>query len=509
MSIESKVPPSAGAGGAGNSGDEDDLAQFGYDQRLKRTMTTFTTFCLAFSMIAITGTLGPLLGPSLAQVGGVAVWFWPLAFAGVIWIVLVFMHMAARIPVTGYAYQWASRITTPYFGWIVAMIGIITFTTGATSIGALFGSILAPEIGLEGTDTQIMLLGIAALTFCFILNILGIKIATHFNNGVAVTEIVVTVVFAVLLILGIALFFDHSTGFSAIVDNAGPNGVDGAKIPWENYVFAATAPIFSLMGWEASADLAEETKNPRKAAPKAMFRAVVLCSLGGFIVMAIFIAAIPGSIEHAVAQPNTMFWVAEEQLGSFPAAILKVVAFASLLGCIVANIAVATRLIFSVSRDRLLPFSTQLASIHKRWQTPVVASVVLWVICMIINIAGAGNIFRITAMAVIAYYLTYAATMVAVIAGSRRKQIPEPNGPGYFGLGKTLVPVCSVALVWCIGVIAAYLAPSSNHYIIGYFGVALVIGIGLTIYAWSALKSGRASMPGAQTPFETPEPADA
>lgn len=509
MSIESKVPPSGKTAAEQHSGDEEDLAQFGYDQRLKRTMSTFTTFCLAFSMIAITGTLGPLLGPALQQVGGVAVWFWPLAFAGVIWIVLVFMHMAARIPVTGYAYQWASRITTPYFGWIVAMIGIITFTTGATSIGALFGSILAPEVGLEGTANEIMVLGIAALTFCFILNILGIRIATHFNNGVAISEIIVTVVFAILLIFGIALFFDHTTGFGAIVNNHGPNGVNGVHIPWQSYVFAATAPIFSLMGWEASADLAEETVNPRKAAPKAMFRAVVLCSVGGFVVMAIFIAAIPGSIEHAVQQPNTMFWIAEQQLGSFPAAILKVVAFASLLGCIVANIAVATRLIFSVSRDRLVPFSKQLASVHPRFQTPVVASILLWVICMVITIAGAGNIFRITAMAVIAYYLTYGATMVAVIAGSRRKQIPEPNGPGYFGLGKALVPVCSVALLWCIGVIAAYLAPSENHYIIGYFGVAIVIGIALTIYAWSALRSGRASMPGANTPLEIPEGADA
>lgn len=481
------------AAGVGAS-DEHDLAQFGYNQRLRRTMSTFTSFCLAFSMIAITGTLGPLLGPALGQVGGIAVWFWPLALAGVFWILLVFMHMAARIPVTGYTYQWTSRITNPYFGWVVAVIGFITFTTGATSIGALFGSILAPELGMSGTNTEIMLIGVVALTFCFALNVLGIRIVAHFNNGVAIAEMVITTAVVAVLLIGIAVFFSHSSGFS-LVTNHGVNGVRDSHIPWQNYILAATAPIFSLMGWEASADLAEETVNPRKTAPRAMFRAVLLCAGAGFIVMAIFVAAIPGTLAHAVEQPNTMFWVAERQLGAFPAAILKIVAFGSLLGCIVANIAVATRLLFSVSRDNLMPFSKQLASVHPRLRTPVIASVVLWVVCMAIDIAGAGEIFRITAMAVIAYYLTYGATMIAVMVGHRRGSIPEPPGHGYFSLGRSLVPVASIALLWCIGVIVAYLAPSANHYIIGYFAVALGIGALLTIYAWRALKRGAAWMP--------------
>jgi hypothetical protein len=114
---------------------------------------------------------------------------------------------------------------------------------------------------------------------------------------------------------------------------------------------------------------------------------------------------------------------------------------------------------------------------------------------MVVDIAGAGNIFRITSMAVIAYYLAYALTMVAVMIGHRAGRIPEPKGTGYFGLGKTLVPVACLGLLWAVAVIVLYLAPAENHYIIGYFGIALGIGALLTIYAWSAIKSGRAKMP--------------
>lgn len=488
---DSPVRPSPGS--SEHASDEHDLQRFGYPQRLRRTMSTFTSFCLAFSMIAITGTLGPLMGPALAQVGGISVWAWPIAYVGVIWILLVFMHMAARIPVTGYAYQWASRITNPYFGWVVAVIGLITFTTGATSIGALLGSITAPELGLQGTTTQIIVIAVVALSICFVINIVGVRFATRFNNGVAVSEIVITVLFAILLVIGAALFFSRTSGASALT-NHGVGAVNGTHIPIDNYIFAATAPIFALMGWEASADLAEETIAPRLAAPKAMFRAVSLCALGGFIVMAILLIAIPGSLAHAAQQPNTMFWIVQERLGSFAAVIIKLVAFFSLMGCIVANIAVATRLMYSVSRDRLMPFHKQLGSVSPRFRTPVVASLVLWAVCMIINVAGGGEIFRITAMAVIAYYLTYAATMVAVMIGHRTGRIPEV-GPGHFGLGRWLVPVCAVALLWCGIVIVAYLAPAANHYIFGYFGAALGIGAILTVYAWSALKRGDAAVP--------------
>jgi len=340
-----------------------------------------------------------------------------------------------------------------------------------------------------------MWLGIAAVTFCFAINIVGIRYATRFNNGVAIVEIVFTAAVA-LLLLGGVLFFFKSGGFGLLVDNHGVNGDNSIAIPWQNYVFAATAPIFSLMGWEASADLAEETKDPRRSAPRAMFRAVAVCAAAGLIVMAIFIAAIPTSVPDALEHPNMMFWIVESHFGRVTAVILELIAYASLLGCIVANVAVATRLVYSVSRDGLLPFSEKFGKVSPRWQTPVNASIALWLMCLAVQVVGAGNIFRITSMAVIAYYLTYALTMLGVIVGHKMGRIPEPpKGAGYFGLGKALVPVASIGFLWAMAVVTLYLTPAENHYIIGYFAIALGMGAALTGYAWWALKSGKAKVP--------------
>jgi amino acid transporter len=278
------------------------------------------------------------------------------------------------------------------------------------------------------------------------------------------------------------------------VNNHGAGGINSAHTPFVNYILAALLPILSLLGWEASADLAEETQNPRKTAPTAMLRAVVVSGLAGFVVMWIFSAAIGGSLTTALAAPNTMFYVVGQHLGGFMEDVLKVIGFASMMGCIIANVAVGTRLLYSVSRDHMLPFSKQLAQVNRTTRTPIVAITTLWVVMLIINIAGAGNIFRIIAMASVAYYFTYGATIIAVIVGERKGSIPDA-GPGLFSLGKSLIPVALIGLAWCVAVILAYMLPKVNHYVAGYFAVALGIGALFTIYAWTAIRRGSASVP--------------
>jgi amino acid transporter len=210
--------------------------------------------------------------------------------------------------------------------------------------------------------------------------------------------------------------------------------------------------------------------------------------------MWIWAAAIKGSLPHALSQQNSFFWVVDANLGRYAGWFIATVGFVSMLGCIVANIAVATRLMFSVSRDGLLPFSKQMAYVNPRLKTPVVSIFVLWVAIIIINLAGAGNIFRIVAMAAAAYYMTYGATMIAVLIGHAKGKIPSTKSE-HFGLGKWLVPVTFASLLWCVAVILGYLLPSVDHYVAGYFGIALLIGALFTVYAFWALRTGRASVP--------------
>ncbi len=50
-----------------------DLAQFGYKQQLHRTIGSYTSFALAFSMISVTTTVFTLFAQPFQAIGGVAI----------------------------------------------------------------------------------------------------------------------------------------------------------------------------------------------------------------------------------------------------------------------------------------------------------------------------------------------------------------------------------------------------------------------------------------------------
>jgi len=78
-------------------------------------------------MIMVTGTLAGLYQPVLLRGETVTTLFCIAALAGVMSVLLVFMHVAPRVTVTGYACQRASRVTSPCYERIVASLGITSF----------------------------------------------------------------------------------------------------------------------------------------------------------------------------------------------------------------------------------------------------------------------------------------------------------------------------------------------------------------------------------------------
>src|SRR6202050_4912621 len=96
--------------------DVGDLHQFGYAQALRRTLGPYGSFAIAFSMISITTAIFFLLPSLFGTAGAAGVWLWVPCAGGVFLIVMVYAHLAGRIPITGFAYQWNSRLINPHYG---------------------------------------------------------------------------------------------------------------------------------------------------------------------------------------------------------------------------------------------------------------------------------------------------------------------------------------------------------------------------------------------------------
>jgi len=183
--------------------DEADLQALGYQPSLRRTMSSFTSFALAFSMVSIvTGVLGLFADP-FNRVGGSGILLWFLVIPLVACIVFVYAHLAARIPVTGYAYQWSSRLVNKNYGWFTGWIALLSFFAGTAGTASAVGGVFAPEIWASPTQGNVQALSIAATLVACAINIFGIRIATRINDIGAMTELVGTTVLIALLIVGV------------------------------------------------------------------------------------------------------------------------------------------------------------------------------------------------------------------------------------------------------------------------------------------------------------------
>ena len=477
--------------------DTDDLAALGYSQQLRRTMSPFTAFALAFSMVSINTGIVTLFTDPYKYLGGSAVFLWLPVLLLVLTLVAVYAHLAGRMPITGYAYQWSSRLVGPNFGWFTGWIALISFLAGTAGTAAAIGTVFAPEIWADPTPRQVQALSIGCTIIVAILNIIGVKLATRINNIGASIELVGTVILGIVLAAGLLVFFGHTEGLRILTD---AHPLSGEPVTLTGISLAALLPVYVLLGWEGAADLAEETLDPRKSAPRAMIRAVVVSGVIGFLIFALLGMALP-------SDPATFFDSAENpvlhlvavHLGLFARALMIVVAFASIFACLIANMAVATRMTYALSRDNMLPASRGLQKVGGRSRAPIRAIVFVTVVAVGLNLLNGGIVGQIYAMVGLTYYLVYALTMIATAIAARRGRI-EPAREGVFDLGRWLNPVVALGLLWCVAVIAALTVPEANRQ--NAITAAVVLGIGFlwwVLVLRRRLNNGTAGPPNANT----------
>ena len=455
--------PVADAPPAG-TGAEADLERFGYRQQLNRTIGSYTSFALAFSMISVTTTVFTLFAQPFQALGGAAIWLWLPVGAGVVLITLVYGHLAARLPVTGYAYQWASRIISPHYGWFTGWNAMLCTLVGSAGISVSLASVFAPDIWTTPTHWDVALLAVVAIVVAVIINVLSIKAAGLVNNIGASLELLGTIGVTLLVAVGL-FFFHHSQGPSVLFQSGSSTG---ASPSFGTIGLALLLPVWTLAGWEGSADLAEETTDPRRIAPRAMFRAVVVSGVAAFVVYAVFAMAIPGSIAHTVnGTTNPMVAIFSSHFGHVASDLLQVVAFIAMLSCLLANITCATRTSFSLARDRMLPFSRVWSFVSDTTATPIYTIIAVGVFAIIINLLSGGFVSNVLAVVNVALYLTYGSTCAAVLLATRRGTIPDAP-PDHFSLGRFLVPVAAVCLVFCVAVIVFMVGPASSHTVLIY-----------------------------------------
>jgi amino acid transporter len=201
--------------------------------------------------------------------------------------------------------------------------------------------------------------------------------------------------------------------------------------------------LFVIYGFDTAATLAEETKDPRRAAPKAVLFSIV----GAFIIGGVFLLgtlmAIP-NMHTAITNVWSPANVIEANFSTGFATLYLFVVSAAIFVCCLSIMAATIRLCFGMSRDNTLPFSKQLSKVAPSLHTPVWTCVVIAVLAAVpfIQYSGAATVaIAATAMIYLSYFLGNIAILRARLGGW-----PKISAP--FRLGRWGLLVNIVGLIY-------------------------------------------------------------
>ncbi|WP_370185519.1 amino acid permease [Rhodococcus wratislaviensis] len=438
MSHHSTPPDSTGVG------------EFGYTESLERSTGRFASFAVAFAFVSIATGIFTTYGSVLTTSGPLGIWTWPIVVVGQLAVALILGSLAARIPVTGYAYQWVSRLANPVLGWITGWISFTFLAIVVVAVDYTVASTVLPALfEFHGTATTSFVITGIVLILQGLLVGLSTKWTERVNNFAVTAELIgMVALVALLLIVGVVA---HKLNIGNLFERG--------DIPAEGYWSFGTATsagpwmmgfllgAFTIVGFESAANLAEETKRPEIVVPRAMWQAVLASGGLGFL----FLLAVTALTDDPVALAQSGTPVADvirSVLGSYVGTALLVLVAVAIFACGLVILMTGVRLVWAMSRDERFPAWQYLHKVSPRFKTPLNATVLVTIVAaLILGIFSTRTdaLFNLFAAATLLPSIIYAITVALYIV--KRRSLPPTNG---FQLGRWEIPVLAVSVVWLV-----------------------------------------------------------
>ncbi|MEA2484418.1 MAG: hypothetical protein QOC55_2365 [Thermoleophilaceae bacterium] len=472
------------------------LESFGYKQELSRDINRFSSFAASFSGISITTSMFLLLPFLLTQSGTAGLWTWIISSVGAFLVALVFADLVGRIPVSGYAYQWSSRLSNARFGWYVATAGLIGFGVGCA--GTIYGvtPFFLTEFGITVNTTSNIIGAIVLTVIVATININGIRLVKRINNAAVVTELFSALGVGLGLLIYAAFKHPHNVSYLFHEQPGANGGYAGA------FILAFLVGAFTYAAWELPADLAEETEDAPNVAARTMLTSIVAVAIAGLVLLVSYSYASPG-IAKTLGQSVPVLYILEYQWGSTVKDIINVIFLVGFFATSMLIMTGAARLLFSLSRDNMAPFSQQFRRVSRRHKVPHMAiigvsifAIVMFTVPALISTTALSYVIG---TASVGYNLVYLLMCGLFIVKVRKGTLPRSFGR--FTLGRWAEPVAWAATLWQLFLIGTLTLPKINQKVgltaLGMFAVATVWFVVHVVPKTKSGEAGPASRTGA------------
>ncbi|MFV3403291.1 MULTISPECIES: APC family permease [Pseudomonas] len=282
-----------------------------------------------------------------------------LALAGILFTAVSYGTLVRRFPQSGSAYTYTQRAINPHVGFLVgwsSLLDYLLLPMVNALLAKLYLSAMFPEV-----PEWAWVAGFVSLIS--LINMRSINLVAHFNLLFVLVQVAIMSVFVYLCVRGLDQGEGLGTAWSLtpFVDD---------KTQFAALAAGATILCFSFLGFDAVTCLSEETRNPGKTIPMAIFLTALI---GGvvFIGVSYFIQAYFPTMQRfhdqEAALPEIALYVGGKLFQSVFIACTVINTIASGL----ASQTSVSRLLYVMGRDNVLPAGV-FARLHPRYKTPVV-----------------------------------------------------------------------------------------------------------------------------------------
>lgn len=449
--------PPAIAPASSSSTDADDLAGLGYEPQLHRSLGTFASFAAGFSFVSILTTIFQLFGLGFGFGGPAFFWTWPAVYVGQLLVALCFAEIAARYPISGAIYQWSRRmggeVVGWFGGWFMMIAQIVTASAAALALQVVLPTVWSgfqiigddPTLTSSSGAANAVLLGSILLVVVTTINCIGVRWMSRVNNiGVACELIGVIAVVAAL--------FTHARRGPGVVFDTGVHGHQSGYV-WA-FIVSGLMAAYVMVGFGSAGELAEETRNPRRVAPRTIRMALTVSAVGGGLMLLGALMAAPTLGDELAA--GGLPYVLNSVLGGFWGKVLLCDVAVAIVICTLAIQTACSRLMFGMARDNRLPFSDKLSRVNRRTGTPIVPSIVVGVLCigvLLVNVGNSAIFATLASVCIILIYLAYLAVtapmLVRRLQGWPRGEVAvDADGRRLFTMGRPGVVVNVLAVLY-------------------------------------------------------------
>jgi basic amino acid/polyamine antiporter, APA family len=315
-------------------------------------------------------------------------------------------ELGTMLPRSGGQYVFARHAFGHYAGFVVGWMDWISTCAATAAIAIVIGESAAAVASLPVRSAAPIAIAVTVLFTLLLLR--GAKTGDHVQQ---LTSLVKTLALVALIVACFAFAGRAHLGASPVA-----HASRAAATGFAALLLAAQSVIYTYDGWSGPIYFSEELNDPGRQIPRSMFYGLALVAAIYLLINIAFVRALPTSA--MAGAPLAAGTVASAMFGGRGELLVRLVVIVSLPSAVRACLLMASRTLYSVSRDGLgLPVASRVG----RGGTPTVSMVLSGVVA--IAFLATGTFETIIAIAAFFFVADYTLSFAAVFLLRRREPV--------------------------------------------------------------------------------------